>query len=88
MYVWLSKRSSGRDIINFLPLYCTDIGEKVLGKILIELATDFSSKCSEKTNSTFFKDKFVAPLEGIENNKVGGVLSFGPPGGAWIAAHE
>tara|TARA_B110000914_G_scaffold144363_1_gene126350 strand:+ start:1753 stop:1944 length:192 start_codon:yes stop_codon:yes gene_type:complete len=63
-------------------LYFTDIGAEVLGKMLIALAIDFSSRYSEKTNSTFFIEKFVVPLSGIENNKVGGRSSFGPPGGA------
>ena len=32
--------------------------------------------------------KFIAPVTGVECNKNGGVSSFGPPDGAWMAAQE
>ena len=50
--------------------------------------TDFSCKYSENNSSTFPPTKPVEPLSGMELNKKGGVLSFGPPEGDWIAAHE
>ena len=49
---------------------------------------DLSNMYSEKNNCTILWSKFVAPVVGVEYNKNGGVSSFGPPDGAWIAAQE
>ena len=63
------------------PLYFISGGVFVVGSIVIALLIDFSCKCSEKIRSIFPLENRVEPLSGYEDNKIGGVLSLGPPDG-------
>ena len=63
------------------PLYFISAGVFVVGSIVIALLIDFSCKYSEKTRSTFPLENRVEPLSGSEDNKIGGMLSLGPPDG-------
>ena len=75
-------------MITLSPSYCILAGAVVLGSNVKAFLSDFSSKYSENISSTLPPSKFIVPLSGMEANKIGGVLSLGPPEGDWIAAHE
>ena len=75
------NKLSGKKIVTLSPLYFISAGVFVVGSIVIALLIDFSCKYSEKTRSTLPLENRVEPLSGYEDNKIGGVLSLGPPDG-------
>ena len=75
-------------MITLSPSYFISADAVVFGSNVKAFLSDFSSKYSENISSTLPPSKFIVPLSGMEANKIGGVLSLGPPEGDWIAAHE